>query len=130
MHTLLDLRGNIPTSIHISGGKPHEAGILDQLSAALGAFYVLDRGLLDFTRLCRFHDAGGFFAACGKSNLKGQRRSAYPVDRATGLICDRKALLTGFYALKVFFGASGNAVKLQSCLAVSVTFRFRPSSSG
>ncbi len=72
LHTLLDLRGKrIPTFIHISDGKMHEVNILDQLLPEPGAFYVMDRGFLDFERLYRFHEAGSFFLTRGKSNLKG-----------------------------------------------------------
>ena len=74
LHTLLDLRGNIPTFIHISDGKVHEVNILDQLLPEPGAFYIMDRGFLDFERLYRFHEAGSFFVTRGKSNLKVQRR--------------------------------------------------------
>jgi hypothetical protein len=102
LHTLLDLRGNIPTFIHISDGKMHEVNILDQLLPEPGAFYIMDRGFLDFARLYRFHEAGSFFVTRGKSNLKVQRRYSHPVDRATGLICDQTVLLTGFYSHKGF----------------------------
>jgi DDE family transposase len=102
LHTLLDLRGNIPTFIHISDGKMHEVNILDQLLPEPGAYYVMDRGFLDFERLYRFHEAGSFFVTRGKSNLKVQRRYSHPVDRATGLICDQTVVLTGFYSHKGF----------------------------
>ncbi len=102
LHTLLDLRGNIPTFIHISDGKMHEVNILDQLLPEAGAFYLMDRGFLDFERLYRFHQAGSFFVTRGKSNLKAQRRYTHPVDRATGLICDQTIVLTGFYSRKGF----------------------------
>ena len=92
LHTLLDLRGNIPTFIYISDGKMHE----------VGAFYVMDRGFLDFERLYRFHEAGSFFVTRGKSNLKAQRRYSHPVDRTTGLICDQTIALVGFYSRKGF----------------------------
>ena len=102
LHTLLDLRGNIPTFIHISDGKMHEVNVLDQLLPEPGAFYVMDRGFLDFARLFRFHEAGSFFVTRGKSNLKAQRRYSHPVDRTTGLVCDQTIVLTGFYSLKGF----------------------------
>ncbi len=102
MHTLLDLRGNIPAFIHISDGKMHEVNILDQLQPEPGAFYVMDRGFLDFERLFRFHAAGSFFVTRGKSNLRAKRRYSRPVDRSTGLICDQTIVLTGFYSLKGF----------------------------
>lgn len=102
LHTLLDLRGNIPTFIHISNGKVHEVNILDQLLPEPGAFYIMDRGFLDFERLYRFHEAGSFFVTRGKSNLKVQRRYSHPVDRTTGLICDQSVVLTGFYSHQGF----------------------------
>jgi len=102
LHTLLDLRGNIPTFIHISDGKMHEVNILDQLLPELGACSMMDRGFLDFERLYRVHEAGSVFVTRGKSNLKVQRRYSHPVDRATGLICDQTVVLTGFDSYKGF----------------------------
>ena len=102
LHTLLDLRGNIPSFIHISDGKMHEVNILDQLLPEPGAFYVMDRGYLDFERLYRIHEAGSFFVTRGKSNLKIERRYSHPVDRSTGLICDQTVVLTVFYSQKGF----------------------------
>lgn len=102
LHTLLDLRGNIPAFIHISDGKMHDVNVLDQLLPEAGAFYVMDRGYLDFERLFRLHSAGSFFVTRGKSNLKAQRRYSRPVDRSTGLICDQTVLLTGFYSSQNF----------------------------
>lgn len=102
LHTLLDLRGNIPAFIHISDGKMHEVNILDQLLPEPGAFYIVDRGFLDFERLFRLHQAGSFFVTRGKSNLKAQRRYSHPVDRTTGLVCDQTIVLTGFYSFKGF----------------------------
>src|SRR6202040_1408202 len=102
LHTLLDLRGNIPTFIHISDGKVHEVNVLDQLLPEPGAFYIMDRGFLDFERLFRFHEAGSFFVTRGKANLKAQRRYSHPVDRSTGLICDQTIVLTGFYSRQDF----------------------------
>src|SRR6267143_1068813 len=84
LHTLLDLRGNIPTFIHISDGKVHEVNFLD------------------FERLYRFHEAGSFFVTRGKSNLQVQRRYSHPVDRTTGLLCDQSIVLTGFYSHQGF----------------------------
>lgn len=98
LHTLLDLRGNIPTFIPISDGNMHEVNILDQLRPELGACDIMDRGFLDFERLYRFHEAGSFFVTRGKANFKVQRRYSHPVDRATGLICDQTVLFTGFYS--------------------------------
>lgn len=98
LHTLLDLRGNIPTFIHVSNGKLHEVKILDQLAPEPGAFYVMDRGFLDFARLYRFHQAGSFFVTRAKRNTQFQRRYSHPVDRRTGLICDQTIILTGMYS--------------------------------
>lgn len=100
LHTLLDLRGNIPSFIHISDGKMHEVNILDQLLPEPGAFYVMDRGFLDFERLYRFHTVGSFFVIRAKANLKVKRRYSHPVDRSSGLICDQTVVLTGFYSRK------------------------------
>jgi hypothetical protein len=97
LHTLLDLRGNIPTFIHISDGKMHEVNILDQLLPEPGAFYIVDRGFLDFARLNRFHQAGSFFVTRAKSNTKYQRRYSHRVDRSTGLLCDQTIFLTGIH---------------------------------
>jgi hypothetical protein len=102
LHTLLDLRGNIPTCIHISHGKLHEVNILDQLTPEPGAFYLMDRGFLDFDRLHRFHQAGSFFVTRAKSNLRVQRRYSHAVDRTTGLRCDQTVVLTGFYSHQGF----------------------------
>jgi hypothetical protein len=98
LHTLLDLRGNIPTFIHISDGKLHEVSVLDQLLPEPGAFYILDRGFIDFARLYRFHQAGSFFVIRAKSNTKAQRRYSNRVDRSTGLMCDQTIVLTGMYS--------------------------------
>jgi hypothetical protein len=98
LHTLLDLRGNIPSFIHISDGKMHEVNVLDQLLPEAGAFYIMDRGYLDFQRLHRLHRAGSYFVTRGKSNLKVRRRYSHAVDRSTGLICDQTVVLTGFYS--------------------------------
>jgi hypothetical protein len=101
-HTLLDLRGNIPSFIFISDGKLHEVNVLDQLVPEPGAFYVMDRGYLDFERLGRYDAAGSFFVIRAKSNLKAQRRYSQTVDRRTGLICDQTVVLTGYYSHKGF----------------------------
>jgi hypothetical protein len=102
LHTLLDLRGNIPTFLHISDGKLHDVNVLDLLLPEPGAFYVMDRGYLDFERLHRLHDAGSFFVTRAKSNLQAQRRYSHPVDRSTGLMCDQTIMLTGFYSCQAF----------------------------
>ena len=98
LHTLLDLRGNIPSFIHISDGKLHDVYVLDQLVPEAGAYYVMDRGYLDFERLHRLHEAGSFFVTRAKSNLKAERRYSHPVDRASGVICDQTIVLGGFYS--------------------------------
>lgn len=102
LHALLDLRGNIPSFLFISDGKLHEVNILDQLVPEPGAFYVMDRGYIDFERLSRFDEAGSFFVTRAKSNLKVQRRYSHAVDRSTGLICDQTVVLTGFYSRQGF----------------------------
>ena len=98
LHTLLDLRGAIPTFIHISDGKLHDVNVLDLLVAEPGAFYVMDRGYLDFERLYKMHQAGSFFVTRAKSNSKFKRLVSRPVDRSTGLICDQSVELTVFYS--------------------------------
>ena len=100
MHTLLDLRGNIPSFIHISDGKYHDVRVLDLLIPEAGAIYTMDRAYLDFDRLFALEQAGAFFVTRAKSNLRTKRRYSYPVDRATGLICDQAVVLTGYYSQK------------------------------
>lgn len=98
LHTLLDLRGAIPAFVFISDGKLHDVNVLDILLPEPGAFYVMDRGYLDFDRLHTLHQAGAFFVTRAKSNFKFRRVYSHPVDRATGLICDQHVELTGFYS--------------------------------
>jgi hypothetical protein len=100
LHTLLDLRGGIPAFIHISDGRLHDVNVLDVLITEPGAFYVMDRGYLDFDRLYALHQAGSFFVTRTKSNTQLQRLYSRPVDRATGLICDQIVELTVFYSQK------------------------------
>jgi len=102
LHTLLDLRGSIPSFIFISDGKMHDVNILDHLVPEAGAFYVMDRGYVDFERLARLDNARAFFVTRAKSNTKLKRRYSRPVDRSTGLICDQTVVLTGFYTHKNF----------------------------
>ena len=102
LHTLLDLRGNIPSFIFISDGKLHDVNILDQLLPEAGAFYVMDRGYIDFERLARLHQVGSFFVTRAKSNFQASRRYSPAVDRTTGLVCDQTVVLTGFYSRKGF----------------------------
>jgi hypothetical protein len=92
--TLLDLRGNIPSFLFISGGKLHEVNILDQLLPEPGTFYAMDRGYIDFERLGRIAQAGSFFVTRAKSNLKAKRCHSHKVDRTKGLICDQTVVLT------------------------------------
>ena len=89
LHTLLDLRGNIPTVVIITHGKVHEVNILDQLSFEAGAFYVMDRGYLDFRRLYKLYRAAAFFVTRARKGFDFQRRYSQPVDRNTGVICDQ-----------------------------------------
>jgi Domain of unknown function (DUF4372)/Transposase DDE domain len=100
LHTQLDLRGNIPTFIHISDGKLHDVNILDILPLEVGAFYVMDRGYLDFARLNTISKSNAFFVIRAKSNHKFRRVYSHPTDRSTGLICDQSIMLTGFYSQK------------------------------
>jgi hypothetical protein len=100
LHTLLDLRGNIPTFIHISDGKLHDINVLDVLLPEPGAFYIMDRGYLDFDRLYTLTVAAAFFVIRAKSNLQCRRLYSHPVDKATGLRYDQTIVLTGFYAAK------------------------------
>lgn len=98
LHTLLDLRGAIPAFIHISDGKMHEVNVLDFLPIEAGAFYVMDRGYLDFSRLYKLHQAGAFFVIRAKSNMKARRVYSAQTDRDTGVICDQAIALNGLYA--------------------------------
>ena len=100
MHTPLDLRGNIPSFIHISDGKLHDVNILDQLIPEAGAFYVMDRGYIDFARLHRLHQAGSFFVTRAKKNMDAQRRYSRPVDRSTGVRFDQTLVLQGYQSAK------------------------------
>ncbi len=100
MHTLLDLRGAIPAFIHISDGKMHDVNVLDILPIEAGAFYVMDRGYLDFERLYGLHQAGAFFVTRAKSNLSARRVYSAPTERSSGVICDQTIALNGFYAAR------------------------------
>ncbi len=102
LHTLLDLRGSIPSFIFISDGKMHDVNILDHLVPEPGAFYIMDRAYVDFERLAKFDSAGSFFVTRAKSNMNARRRYSHPVDRTTGLICDQTVVLAGFYARQDF----------------------------
>ena len=98
MHTLLDLRGNIPTFIHISDGKLGDVNVLDILVPEAGAIYVMDRGYLDFARLHNLHQASAFFVTRAKSNMNARRIYSAATDRTTGIICDQTVALNGHYS--------------------------------
>jgi len=100
LHTLLDLRGSIPTFIHVSDGKLHDVNVLDLLAFEAGAFYVIDRGYLDFERLYVLHQAGAFFVTRAKRSLDARRVYSMPSDRATGVLCDQRVMLNGYYSSK------------------------------
>ena len=98
LHTLLDLRGAIPAFIHVSDGKLHDVNVLDILPVEAGAFYVMDRGYLDFERLFTMHQAGAFFVTRAKANMDARRVYSTPTDRSNGVICDQRVMLNGFYS--------------------------------
>jgi len=100
MHTLLDLRGNIPSFIHISAGKVHDINVLDLMIPEPAAIYIMDRAYLDFERLFTLHDAGAFFVTRAKANSDLRRIYSAPSDRAQGIICDQTVALSGFYSQK------------------------------
>ena len=97
MHTLLDLRGAIPAFIHISDGKMHEVNVLDFLPIEAGAFYIMDRGYLDFGRLYKMHQGGAFFVTRAKRNLNARRIYSAAKVRSAGVICDQTITMNGFY---------------------------------
>ena len=100
MHTLLDLRGAIPAFIHISDGKMHDVNVLDILPMEAGAFYVMDRGYVDFARLYKMHQAGAFFVTRAKSNMNAPRVYSTKTDRSTGVVCDQLIAMNGHYIAK------------------------------
>ncbi len=100
LHTLLDLRGSIPTFIHISDGKMHDVNVLDLLPIEAGAFYVMDRGYLDYARLYQLHQARAFFVTRAKRGMDARRVYSATIDRVAGVICDQTIALNGFYAAK------------------------------
>jgi transposase len=102
MHTLLDLHGNIPTFISITDGTVHDVNILDEILPEAGAFYVMDRGYLDFERLFGFTASGAFFVVRTKSNVILQRRYSRAVDKTTGLRSDHTVILTAIDSAKVY----------------------------
>lgn len=102
VHTLLDLHGNIPTFIHITDGKVHDVNVLDQILPEAGAFYVMDRGYVDFERLYVFTLSAAFFVVRTKANVVLQRRYSHPVDRTTGVRSDHTVILTAIDSVKVY----------------------------
>ena len=100
MHTLLDLRGAIPAFIHISDGKMGDVNVLDILPIEAGAFYVMDRGYLDFARLYKLHQAAAFFVTRAKRGMNARRVYSAKTDRTTGVMCDQSIALNGFYVSK------------------------------
>ena len=102
MHTLLDLRGNIPSFIHVSNGKLHDVNVLDLMIPEPAAIYVMDRAYLDFERLFTLREAGAFFVTRAKSNADLRRIYSAPSDRAQGIICDQTVALSGFYSQKSY----------------------------
>ena len=102
LHTLLDLRGSIPTFLHISDGKLHDVNVLDILPIEAGAFYVMDRGYVDFTRLYAMHQAGAFFVTRAKQGMDARRVYSSPTQRSSGVICDQRVMLNGFYSAKAY----------------------------
>jgi len=100
MHTLLDLRGNIPAFIHISDGKMGDVNVLDTLPIEAGAFYVMDRGYVDFDRLYMMHQAGAFFVTRAKRGMRAHRVYSMDADRSTGIICDQRIALDGINTRK------------------------------
>lgn len=102
LHTLLDLRGNIPTFIAITDGKVHDVNILDVLIPEAGAIYVMDKAYLDFERLYILHNCAAFFVTRAKTNTKLKRIYSQPVDKSTGIKCDQIVVLTGFYSKKAY----------------------------
>ena len=102
LHTLLDLRGAIPAFIHISDGKLHDVNVLDMLVFEPGAFYVMDRGYVDFERLHAMHLAGAFFVTRAKSPMDARRVYSAPTDRSAGIISDQQVMLNGHYSAKKY----------------------------
>ncbi len=100
MHTLLDLRGNIPSFIHVSDGKVHDVNVLDLMIPEPAAIYIMDRAYLDFERLFTLHDSSAFFVTRAKANSDLRRIYSAPSDRAQGIICDQTVALSGFYSQK------------------------------
>jgi hypothetical protein len=121
MHTLLDLHGNIPTFISITGGKVHDVNILDEILPEAGAFYVMDRGYVDFERLYVFTLSAAFFVVRTKSNILLQRRYSHSVDKATGVRSDHTVILTAIGSVKAY----PDALRRISYLDVETRKRFK-----
>ena len=102
MHTLLDLHGNIPTFIRVTSGDVHDVNLLDEIMPEAGAFYVMDRGYIDFQRLFVFTLSSAFFVVRTKSNVLLQRRYSHPVDKSTGVRSDQTVILTSFESASVY----------------------------
>ena len=102
LHTLLDLRGAIPAFIHISDGKLHDVNVLDMLVLEAGAFYVMDRGYVDFERLHAVHRAGAFFVTRAKSPMDARRVYSAATERSTGIISDQQVMLNGYYSARKY----------------------------
>jgi IS4 transposase len=102
MHTLLDLRGNIPTFIRITAGKVHDVNILDQIMPEAGAFYVMDRAYVDFQRLFFLTLSSAFFVVRTKTNVLLQRRYSHKIDPSTGVRSDHTVILTSFESASVY----------------------------
>jgi DDE family transposase/uncharacterized protein DUF4372 len=102
MHTLLDLHGNIPTFIRITDGKVHDVNILDDISPEAGAFYVMDRGYVDFGRLYGFTCSSAFFVIRAKKNILLQRRYSHPIDKSGGIRSDHTVILTAIESFRVY----------------------------
>jgi hypothetical protein len=121
MHTLLDLHGNIPTFISITSGKVHDVNILDEIMPEAGAFYVMDRGYVDFERLYVFTLSAAFFVVRTKSNVVLQRRYSHPVDKNTGVRSDHTVILTAIGSARVY----PDALRRVTYLDVATRKRFQ-----
>jgi len=121
MHTLLDLHGNIPTFISITDGKVHDVNILDEILPEAGAFYVMDRGYVDFERLYIFTLSAAFFVVRTKSNVLLQRRYSHPVDNSTGVGSDHTVILTAIDSAKAY----PEALRRVSYLDIETRKRFK-----
>src|SRR5579872_2099018 len=100
MHTLLDLRGAIPAFIYVSEGNLHDVNVLDIVPIEAGSFYVMDRAYVDFERLYDVHQAGAFFVTRAKAGMDARRVYSAPADRASGVVCDQRVMLNGFYSAR------------------------------